>query len=152
MTARLLIGRRNPGEFACWLSRPAVNVFSAGDENLLISPSLSNLQFVANGVINLGALATLVVDYGLDLEAAPLVYPNIALAFGLDGKDLAMVPDYQSVPESRAYVSFRTAAGPSSASLLPARYDITAGTQTMSVRNLKNIPYPMRYMVLAIPQ
>ena len=65
MVDRVCLGKRNPGEFGLFISKPGVNVMTAPDHNLIFSSSIRAFQIIQSGYVSIPA-------YG----SGTLTYPN----------------------------------------------------------------------------
>lgn len=52
MPGRIVLGKRNAGEYGLFVSKPGVEVMSATEAQLLLSTNVQALQIVATGVIS----------------------------------------------------------------------------------------------------
>ena len=72
MTNRLVIGQRG-AQSGMWLSRAGVDVLTATEPDLLLSPDYDNLQFFFRGVVTINPSTFADVLFGTTLTFKPLV-------------------------------------------------------------------------------
>lgn len=71
MTGRVLLGLR-AGEYGIWVSKPGVNVITAGDDALLLSSSRRSAQVVASGIISASSGGSYGISWG-NLGFVPVI-------------------------------------------------------------------------------
>ena len=77
MARRVVFGLRG-GEYGIWVSRPNVDVLSAGDDQLLLSSSRRSAQVIASGVLNVSAGQTYGISWPVNLGFSPVILAGSA--------------------------------------------------------------------------
>jgi hypothetical protein len=135
-TFKRLTTYRN-GQFGLWLSAPRKNVDTAADKDLLISPTSPNLSFVVNGVATLGRNAVVTVAFDR-IAGFPAVLHQFSRRDG--NTDKAYLPQWQS-----GELDVINKAG------LPPRYTLTAAADRLTLRQLVQATYQVRFLVTTTP-
>ena len=75
MANRIVLGQRNAGEYGMWISKPGVNVYGAGEFDLLLDSANKHFQYVVSGLV------TLPRGVNVDIATPDLGYKPFVVGF-----------------------------------------------------------------------
>lgn len=136
---RLIIGERpEMGDVGFFLSKPNVDVRTAVDADLLISPNNPALQFVSNGVASVAAATsvTKLFDRGILLDVPPIVMSQMS-----PSGTVSLMP----------YLQARNAEQVRTLNFNKPLYTVTSGLNRLVITNKTTIDLVVRFLVLAQP-